>query len=285
VRTLGSTIGLIVMLFVGADGTRAQTPLGSTRTVDVGGYPTRVVEIGVGDRLAGEPIVVLFAGAASPIETWRGWLSDVSGLAAVVSYDRPGIGGSEYDGLAASPTHMVEHAHAVLDALGIAPPYVLVGHSWGATLALYFAGEYPSEVVGLVYLDPLDPLETPWPYGDDRMSGGTNLPPGQRAEFDAIDAFEATPIEDRALPADPDIPTGLFLGTLAPTFGRGIPAVERAYWSEWMARRVSRYTEWARGLRQGTLIVATDVGHFVHHDAPALATELVAGILAAVRER
>ena len=38
--------------------------------------------------------------------------------------------------------------------IGADPPYVLVGFSWGGMLARYFAGYYPNDIVGLVFIDP-----------------------------------------------------------------------------------------------------------------------------------
>jgi pimeloyl-ACP methyl ester carboxylesterase len=283
-RVLRSALPLVLFTAFGTDFAPAQSSTGATRLVDVGGYPTRVVELGVRDRESGEPVLVLLAGAGSPLETWQGWLNDVADLAPVVSYDRPGIGGSTFDELEASPAHLVEHAHAVLEALSIPPPYVLVGHSWGGTLALHYAGRYPREVVGVVYLDPFDPLEPPRPESGSRIPPGANLPPGLRAEAEGIQTFQDTPIEDRSLPPDPDVPTGVLLGTRAPT-GQGPPPWTPAYWNDWMTQRLARYAQLVRDRRYGTLIVASDAGHFVHHDVPALATDLVRTVLEAARER
>ena len=221
-----------------------------------------------------------------------------SELAPVVSYDRPGIGGSEYDGLDASPAHVVEHAHAVLRALDVPPPYVLVGHSWGAPLALYYAGRYPEEVVGMVYLDPLDARETICEtllLPDEQECAAeaarriqergslANVPAGPRAEMEAIRSFGDTPVAGRALPADPDVPTAVLLGTLNPRDWGGADEEFAAYAERWLAQRVPRYATWVSGLSQGTLIVATDAGHFVYRDVPTLTNEAVRRVLDAAR--
>lgn len=299
-RIVGATMTLILSLAIATAGTSAQALPEYTRTVDVGGYRTRVLEIGLGDREAGEPVVVLFAGSLVPLSGWGEWLSEVSESAPVVSYDRPGIGGSEYDGQEASPAHIVERAHAVLTTLDVPPPYVLVGHSWGAPLALYYAGAYPDEVVGLVYLDPLDARETicetllipdeqecAAEAAKRRRERGSlaNVPPGQRAELEAIRRFGDASVDGRELPADPDVPTGVLLGTLNPRVWAGADEEFAAYAERWLAQRVTRYGDWVRGLRQGTLIVATDAGHFVYRDVPKLATAVVRKVLEAARAR
>ena len=294
-RILRSTTVLVLSLAI-ADSASGQALRDSTRMLDVNGHRTRILEIGVGDRGAGGPVLVLFAGRLVPVLDWGEWLFDVAKLAPVVTYDRPGIGGSAYDGGDASPAHVVEHAHAVLDALSIPPPYVLVGHSWGGPLALYYAGTYPDEVVGMVYLDPVDPRETTCerlaiPDGQEcaaeadrerRQRGSlANFTPGPRTEIEAVQRFWDTPVAERALPADPDVPTGVLLGTLSPRVWAGLPAEDAASAERWLVGRTSRYGQWIAGLRQGTLVVATDAGHFVYRDVPTLSTEIVRRVLAA----
>ncbi|WP_085521914.1 alpha/beta fold hydrolase [Tuberibacillus sp. Marseille-P3662] len=72
----------------------------------------------------------------------------------VVSIDLPGHGHRE--ALPAEqdyqPTCMVEQLMETVQELGQSEVY-LIGHSWGAHLALYFASKYPEWVKGLVLLD------------------------------------------------------------------------------------------------------------------------------------
>src|SRR5262245_17966452 len=44
--------------------------------------------------------------------------------------------------------------HALLEAAKIAPPYILVGHSYGGLLVRLYTAEYPKDVIGLVLVDP-----------------------------------------------------------------------------------------------------------------------------------
>jgi hypothetical protein len=45
------------------------------------------------------------------------------------------------------------------DVAAVPPPYVLVGHSFGGLLSAMYAGSYPTEVVGLVLIDPTTPTD------------------------------------------------------------------------------------------------------------------------------
>jgi pimeloyl-ACP methyl ester carboxylesterase len=99
--------------------------------------------------------VVFQNGAGSPLEVWEGVIAGLGDTPAI-SCDRPGIAGSAYDGSPSTPERVSAHLHALLGALDIAPPYVLVGHSWGGPLILDYVGRFPSEVAGMVYVDPLE---------------------------------------------------------------------------------------------------------------------------------
>ena len=48
----------------------------------------------------------------------------------------------------------VGEPHALLAGAGIDAPYVLVDHSYGGRIARVYAKEYPSEIVGMVLIDP-----------------------------------------------------------------------------------------------------------------------------------
>ncbi|MBT8397204.1 MAG: alpha/beta hydrolase, partial [Gemmatimonadetes bacterium] len=109
-------------------------PFSSARIVDVEGSATRVFTLGLEERQSGEPVLVLFSGGGSPLEAWGDWIGRISSVAPVVSYDRPGIGESPFDGIDPTPNRVVEHAHALLAILDVPPPYILVGHSWGGPL-------------------------------------------------------------------------------------------------------------------------------------------------------
>jgi len=71
------------------------------------------------------------------------------------AYDRASLGWSDPADTPRTTSRLVEELHALLDAAGIPPPFVLVGHSFGGLLVRAFAAQYPDQVVGLVLVDPL----------------------------------------------------------------------------------------------------------------------------------
>jgi pimeloyl-ACP methyl ester carboxylesterase len=54
---------------------------------------------------------------------------------------------------------MAEELHTLLHGAGIAPPYVLVGHSMGGLIARVFIQHYPGEVSGLALIDSSHPQQ------------------------------------------------------------------------------------------------------------------------------
>ena len=114
--------------------------------IEVGGVKLHYIEVGQGEPL------VLFHGNGSMIQDFS--LSGLVTLAAskyrVIVFDRPGFG---YSGRPRSkpwtPQVQAELLHAALTKLGVSNAIVL-GHSWGASVAVALALEHSSFVRALV---------------------------------------------------------------------------------------------------------------------------------------
>jgi pimeloyl-ACP methyl ester carboxylesterase len=121
----------------------APPPLG--KLVDVGGYRVHLYCTGTGS-----PTVVI-VGAGYSFD-WGLVQPEVAGFTQVCSYDHSGIAWSDL-GRKDSCSLRVNEVHAALKNAGIKGPYVLVGHSLGALVARLYAGRYPDEVAGMVFVD------------------------------------------------------------------------------------------------------------------------------------
>jgi pimeloyl-ACP methyl ester carboxylesterase len=106
------------------------------------------------DRGAGQPIVLVHGNAVTGDDY------DTSGVAErllgdghrVIVFDRPGFGHSERPrGRAWTAMQQAELLHKALKQLRIERP-VVVGHSWGAIVALSLAARHPADTAGLVLL-------------------------------------------------------------------------------------------------------------------------------------
>ena len=79
-----------------------QLPAESTRMIDVMGTPARVVRCDWNERRTGQPVLFLHGGAGSRLEDWGQWLSTIARLTPVVTFDRPGVGQSPFEGAASA---------------------------------------------------------------------------------------------------------------------------------------------------------------------------------------
>jgi proline iminopeptidase len=115
----------------------------------------------------------------------------------VVRWDQRGCGRSEWRG-PYSVARSVADLDAVRAASGV-PAVDLLGHSWGATLALCYALAHPGRVRSLVYVagTGIDPGE-PWrPAFHEHAAARTG--PAGLARLDALRAAEPSPERDREL--------------------------------------------------------------------------------------
>ncbi len=191
-RNLVLALGFLV--FGSGSNASAQTAPPPTQLVTVDGRAMRVATAGLAQRQPGQPVVILEAGTGETgIETWTPLFYQIAQLAPVLAYDRRGIGQSEPDAVAPTLMRVAESLHKLLQQMRVAPPYVLVGQSWGGVLARAFAGRYPSDVAGLVFIDVTD-------FESTREEKAAALPPDGRQRA----------LEPPVLPAIPaDTPAGL----------------------------------------------------------------------------
>lgn len=297
---------LVALLALGclALETIGQEPVGSVRMVEAQGLATRVMTMGLEDRGPGEPVVLLMTGASYAIENWGYWISSVSSLGPVAVYDRPGAGESEWDGRELTPEVVLDHAEAVLEAAGVEGPYVLVGHSWGATLAMYFAERRAEDVVGMVYLDPGNPTQSPLEFyaaADEaelarhveeyrelaRTYG--DLPPALVEEQLQIANFYEKPLAERRLPDNMGIPSALVVaGYVGSDLGLGpdLPRwIDGGYFNRLKRGTMQFALDRTFERPHSTIIYASESEHDVFLDVPDLSLMAVRRVMDAVAAR
>lgn len=141
-------LAIACLLLTSAALTACGTRLTPTVT-QVSGHAVEVVETGTG-----EATVVFESGFGNDWSPWDQVASEVAGRARVFAYSRPGYGQSDPSMDPRDAAHIVEDLRTLLAARGYAPPYVLVGHSFGGTYMELFAKRHPEEVSALVLVDP-----------------------------------------------------------------------------------------------------------------------------------
>lgn len=135
--------------------------LGAAAPFDPGAYvrPQRLVDVGH-RRInlycagSGSPTVILESGLGRGMFDWRLVQASIARRTRVCSYDRAGMGFSDPAPSPRDAGAAVRDLHALLRNAGIAPPYVLAGHSIAGLYVRLYADRYPREVAGLVFVDP-----------------------------------------------------------------------------------------------------------------------------------
>jgi len=116
---------------------------------DVGGHRLHYRRTGDPAR----PAVLVLHGATSNLEEPHMALAETFADEHVIWLDRPGLGWSERPDGAWSPQREAALIADFLDTLDI-PAAIVIGHSWGAAIAMRLAIDHPSRVDGLVLLAP-----------------------------------------------------------------------------------------------------------------------------------
>src|SRR5262252_1720087 len=168
----------------------------------------------------GQQTVVMIHGNAGDVHDFEYGVAELlSKSYRVIGFDRPGHGKSARPGgKAASVEDQARMLHEALQNLGVNNA-ILLGHSWGASLALCYALKYPAETAGLVLLAPpafpgADPnpllravVKTPLIGGLTLMFGKT-LMGDERLRHDLERAFYPQPAPEKYL----KIATSTWLG-------------------------------------------------------------------------
>ena len=269
----------------------------NTRTVVVDDHRMRVRVAGLANRRPGSPIVVLEAGAMTSLDVWVHVVPQVAELAPVVAYDRAGLGQSEWDGQPPTPRHVVTKLRRLLEQIGAEPPYVLVGYSWGGSLARYFAGYHPAEVAGIVYVDP-GPIVTQSvadelaPFdaigagreGYDAIWNGfaglyRQATPAAHAEFEVFRGLMQRDPADRDLRPAPQVPVVMLIAAKPYPPVLQLPFDAQAHFDADLRHRIRMLQEWALAAPRGTVVVSNHTSHAIPREEPALIVWAVQRVL------
>ena len=129
---------------------------GQENFIKVNGKSIEILISGLEHNQADKPVIVFENGRGTAFDYWGKVISEISKESVVFAYNRPRIGKSEDDSIPPSMKHIVDNLRIMLKEKGFNPPYLLVGHSFGACYIRSFASYYPDEIAGLIFVDPHD---------------------------------------------------------------------------------------------------------------------------------
>lgn len=158
ISIIGGSVGLIAISGLGVEYIAEKQALSRFpapgQLVDVG---THQLHLNVTGTANGQPTVILEAGNGGFSTQWIRVQAELSQTMQVVSYDRPGYGWSEPAPYAVDLTRNAHDLQTALDSMGIAPPYIFVGHSMGGLFNLSYATAYPDNIAAMVFVDSTHP--------------------------------------------------------------------------------------------------------------------------------
>lgn len=240
-------------------------PTSETRFVDVGGHKLRFEVAGTASAAPAAPTVVFDSGLGTGLRDWRGIVPEVARFARVVAYDRAGLGESQPGPEPRSFTQAATELHTLLRNAGIAPPYVLVGHSLGGANIRAFAHLYKDEVAGVVFVDPFSEdlfkslsQEENEKAAAEQRAWSKQGPPAALAEFEfAFSEVQNGFPQLTSYGPPPDVPMMLLVA------GRGRGPNEGA-------AVLRQYGSWMADATEGGVVFTPDSGHYIQRDDPAL---------------
>lgn len=215
--------------------------------------------------------VMLWHGDGSDAETWRPVLERLDGSVGACAFDRRGSGESGPAPAARGWYELLDELRRIQLALGFERGYVLVGHALGGLYARLYAADRPTDVAGLLLVDPAhedmpDRVRPGMPDADweawreamtrPNRDGVTEVSIGARARRAVL----------------PDIPVTV------------ITAAIRRDDGSWDARFLSEaarevHESILRGVVRGRHVPAARSGHDVQRDEPGLVTREIERLL------
>jgi pimeloyl-ACP methyl ester carboxylesterase len=262
------------------------------RLVKVNNKNFAVYTKGLENRKPNTPVLVFENGLGVGLSSWNTVLDELANIAPVFAYDRAGVEKSDRILQMPTPKQTAENLKAILTTLNIPPPYVVVGHSMGGVYARGFAGIYPNDIAGLVFVDPADFTETKddWNqifreigvpekridemiynrlYKPNPLSPTDSLYYGAWSEGQVLSTLRRTDFaEVRNLPL-PNVPIYFFVGGKfeVPVEYRSKDYDHEKFFHVKNAKNIQRWLQVIHSSgKGGTLMYLSNSGHYIHRD-------------------
>ncbi len=260
----------------------------------------------------GGPAVVLDSGLGDSYISWRKVQPEIAKFTTVCSYDRRGLGYSEPSDEPRTSKVIVGELHTLLRSAGVAPPYVLVGHSMAGYDIRLYASSYPSEVAGLMFVDGSHPdqenrfppelralegsshreeqfIAFTMPFGVPRLLGLCDDDPVERAAECNHNSAKEKLAESIAFPVSAaqaaetgpfgDMPLSVLSHDPDKLYSELPPDIAKSTNQAWEKMQ----EELAHLSTRGTQVISKNSSHYIQFDNPALVVSAVHSIVEQAR--
>lgn len=264
------------------------------KMVNVNGINYHVLTRSLEQRKPGQPVLIFENGMGMGLGNWNTVSDSLASTSPVFLYDRQGVERSDKVFQLPTPQKIAANLKLLLTELKIEPPYVLIGHSMGGVYVRAFAGYYPNDVAGLVFVDPADFTETKGDWNQifrdigvsekriDEMLAKRLYTPSKVDSTHYAAWSEGQVLTDlrkndfaelRSLPV-PQVPILFFVGgKLEVPMDRRSKDYDHERFFE--VKNSSNMLRWRRFIHSsskgGALIYLSNSGHYVHRDDAAVA--------------
>jgi pimeloyl-ACP methyl ester carboxylesterase len=223
------------------------------------------------------PTFILLSGYGEPIESWKMVRHEIDQHGKVFTYNRLGTGGSDQPTSTQCGKTIISDLRAILEKLGIFPPYILVGHSIGGLYAALYGQLYPSEVLGAILIEPTHPdheerfKKISPPFHVRFVNGYYDFFEKlfNKNTFNEMKSFEVTANQFSSSGSFPDVPLTVITGSKKMPFE---PDNLREL-------HLSNQKELASISSKGKFIIAKDSGHFPQTTQPKLVSEAIVKLI------
>lgn len=271
-----------------------RAPAVRERLVDIGTHRLHV-------RIEGEggPVVVIETGIGDLSANWRPVQSRLAEETCVITYDRAGYGASETGPLPRSAARASRELYALLEAIPVDGPCIIVGHSLGGLNAQVFARLHPGRVAGLILLDPpplgwitgetypglrkmAEEMTKEWFAASKRLESSSDGNGRSLAKFyraiasEQSELFGSSATEAASIASFGDLPLLVIAaGRANPMFGEVADEFQR-FWIEENRSLSLKST-------RGTFLLLEQSSHHLYDDEPDRIVEAILSMVAAVR--
>jgi len=243
--------------------------------IDVGGYRLHINCSG--HPISGSPTVVMDAGGYDSSETWSKVQPEIAKFARVCVYDRAGLGKSERRPSPSYPSQeVVKDLHTLLDNAHIAPPFVLVGHSFGGMNVRLYASQHSEEIVGMVLVDSVHEDEMDRWVAMLPLEVKQGMTEADKAQLARLAISEG---QVRAANWHSDIPLVVLTHGVVNPADYGIPSMV----AKGETLRLEMQGALARLSSRSKHIIAEKSGHYIQRDQPELVIDSVRQVVTATR--
>lgn len=277
-HTYGAVTLAVIINFLACHSPSPDARAFRSQKVDAGGHRIHMLVAG-----SGKPTVVLESGLGDTSESWAKVQPEAAKFAQVVAYDRAGLGQSETGVKPRTARQIAAELRTALKNAGLAPPFVLVGHSAGGLYIRVFADMYPHEVAGMVFVDStpddfferLKAIQSPEEqekFDKQKQDYIAKASEGRRDEWASLDVDLK---QARAAVALPNVPVILLTGM----------ADEPNKTPEAKQLWLQLQTEWLKRIPNAEHIITDKSGHYIQIDEPELVVDAIRQVIKSVKDK